>query len=331
MTGKKAAAVNIETIPPEITQEPQDNIPADLQSFLFQHCQENSFVCKVYQIRQNTKGGQKSTRELIDEYENTYPSIRDLGIENGAGTYEYFIYIRKPNGSHDIKTFRINLAARWDMLRDENLQARGINPATRPDGISQSIGMMRDMMEVMKPLFAAQASGGGNPSAIMESMMEMQGKILTQNFTSQMEMQKKIMGELDETRKNILSESDGNGADNALISEIMGTLKSFVPLLLVAPQKAAQAATAQAIDARPDVRALVDHAGRRAALVERVKKEFPPATAQKVLNVLSGITEKEKINGHKNNNALKRPAPRPAPIRAGSARPGSRAAAVATK
>lgn len=288
---------------------PQDteSTPPDLQSFIDTNCPNDNYICKVYQVRANVKGGHKTDRQLIDEYMDCFPSIRDLGTENGAGTYEYFIYIRRKGGGQELKTFRINLAARWDIIRDEFLQSRGINPATRPEGMQSTITMMKDMFSIITPLFQSQGqaagNGGGQAAAVLNSMIEMQGKMLNQNFAAQMDMQNKVIGTLEENRKNLLSDDNGNGNDTALISEIMQTLKSFVPLLMVAPPRAAQAATSQAIQARPDVKSLVDNAGRRAALEGRIKSEFDPATAAKVLNVLSGVSGG---NGRKPGQAMQR-------------------------
>lgn len=273
-----------------------DSTPQDIQSFLGQY-PNAKYTCKVYHVRANAKGGNKPDRQLIDEWEDTYPSIRELGTENGAGTYEYFFYIAKQGGPPELRTMRINLAPRWDLVRDEYLQSRGINPATRPDGLQASLTVMKDMIQVITPLLQsqAQAAGQGNGSAggataVLNSMIEMQGKMLNQNFQSQMEMQNKVMNTLEESRKTLLSDDDGGGNDNMLISEIISTLKGFVPLLMVAPPKAAQAATNTVMKDRPDVRSLVDSAGRRAALVARIEKEFPPQTAKKVLSVLHGVS-----------------------------------------
>lgn len=268
-----------------------ENTPQDLQNFLSQNCPDAAYTCKVYLLRQNIKGGHKPERQVIDEYFNTFPSIRDLGMENGAGTYEYFFYIQKKGGGQDVKSFRVNLAPRWDILRDENLQSRGINPAARPDNIQSSLTVMKDMIQVITPLLQAQGSGNGNnPAAVLNTMIEMQGRMLNQNFSAQMEMQNKAISSIEESRKKLLYESDGGGDDNALISEIISTLKGFLPLLMVSPAKQAAAVTGQAIRSRPDVKALIDSAGRRAALESKIKSEFDPKTADKVLTILGGVS-----------------------------------------
>lgn len=283
------AAPNISAAPDDIQE--QENTPQDLQSFLNQHCPDSSYVCKVYHLKPNIKGGNKPERQLIDEYLDTFPSIRDLGVENGSGTYEYFFYISKKGGGQELKSMRINLAPRWDIIRDQNLASQGINPATRPDGLQTSLSVMKDMIQVITPLLQAQSASAAksDPAGLLNSMVEMQGRILNQNFTSQIDMQNKMINKIEETRKNYVS-GDNDNNDSMLMSEIIGTLKSFVPLLIAAPQKTAQALTSQAIQKRPDIQSLVDNAGRRAALENKIKAEFDPATAKKVISVLSGIS-----------------------------------------
>jgi hypothetical protein len=129
----------------------------------------------------------------------------------------------------------------------------------------------------------------------METLNGTMTRLLESNFQNALSMQSKVL--------DMMQPQEPEEKDDSAISKIVDALHTFIPLFSSMPQAAVQP-MANAVRDRPEVQQVLASKTRQAVLYHKIRREFDPATADKVCG-LFGVKPPEAAPG-------KQPAP-PAP------------------
>ena len=288
--------------PQDTAQEPANppppRLPSELADFLAQQNIEEgaSFNCRLYRFDKGDKG--RPRRVTCDEYDNTIPTLKEIGTTYGSGEYElvasWYQGIDRPRG---IQVCHFHLDRRWDRIRDDALIAP--RAPQHETSLPFVFGMVRELIASVAPLLSrpapppegASVTGTAN---VLETLNGTMSRLLESNFANQLSMQGKMMEVMS---ANIAPEAEDK--PDSAIDKIVEVLHTVIPLFSAMPAAAAQP-MANAVRDRPEVRSVLASATRQAVLYHKIRREFDPSTADKVCQ-LFGVKPPA--------NAQQRPAP----------------------
>lgn len=240
---------------------------------------------------------------LCDRIDDDIPDPHQIGLAYGSGRYMMIVDI--PRGAaqkKDVKALRFRLHSRYDDLKKQNTGVNLVSPVAVAapvvnNSMSEGIAMFRAVVEVLRPLLEVRqvaASSGPDVGKILEGQYDMVQSMMKKSLMSGQEL-------IDQVHRAKLENAPADPADDEpdFLTKAMPLIQQFLPLVLNGG--GAGAATAAAIRAVPEVRAVI---GDRAAL-------------SRVVSWLDRSQGKEKSDRILAALKVKRPAVngKPAPVR----------------
>lgn len=288
--------------------EEQNNLPNSIENFL-DAANGGEFPCTVY-LYKFEKLKTKPERQLIDEFDNEHPSMREIGESYGSGRYELVATWTDNSGKRGIKGAKFSLAKRWDEVRDEIKRTKAYaNPAAGPmNSFAESMGMMRELVAVISPLVTAQAkqaqSANNNPAAMLDQISAFGAKMLDSSFSQQMNTQNQMLSMMrDNNMQQIENMAGENAPEESAIDKIVGLLQSFLPMYMNM-NKIGKSAMIQQAKNTPEFSQVMSNTATKNALLKKVAAQMGKDKAEEVETILDNSKKKAvKKSTHRQSRA----------------------------
>lgn len=302
--------------PPDHQEKHTDDLvlPSSIQTFL-KSAQRTGQEIRVVLYRRILKPAPgKPKKSFLEEYENEAPTMKDVAIQYGSGSYEMQI-LTVPETEEEAPAYFKSVQFNIDDSYGEGAQrikqpgqtasvsalyAGQISPQEQ---FNQSIAMITGLVSAIAPLFAAKQQDT-NPAQFMASMADIGNTMLSQTFKSQMEAQRQIMDTLRE--RSDLSTATEEPQEDRTFDRIMQALEMFIPIFLKSTGTVKNLLVQQA-QTTPEVKALIADKVRQTALKKKLVDKFGAGQAEQIFEIFKS----KNGNGKVSPEQKKKKAPEP--------------------
>jgi hypothetical protein len=271
--------------------EYQDTLDAKLRTWVEATRYENTqSTCTLYRFDHPTTGEDKSQ---CNQWTDEIPDAHTIGITYGPGRYLLLVTVPrsvingKP-GPRAIKGYRFRIHPYYDELRrrasqDAGYPVMGYGP--RPgagagpmpagmDAMSQGLGMVREVLQIVSPLLRAK-EGSGDMAAMMMRNYSMMNDVMRKNMIESQELMADSIRSRPAGPVQDRMPDDGAGDDDdppqpTLIEQITPLLNTFVPLIL--GKGPAGTVAVEAVKAMPQFQQMTADSGELRKLVSHLDK-----------------------------------------------------------
>ncbi|RQW04061.1 hypothetical protein EH223_08450 [candidate division KSB1 bacterium] len=251
---------------------------------------DQNYRARLYRIY-TQEGSKRESRDICKTYVSRLPEPDEIGAEFGGGDFQLMVIGEDPstNARTWWKSFCFRIDRRWDEIKAARAAAAPAAPVPPVDPSAQIASVVAAITPILQVFTGMMKSNqGSDTTQAMAKMVEMQGDILSQNFKRQLDLAHDTGRLIREEISKVMDDNQaaGDAGDNmAIIREVLGMAKEYLPMLMIAPPATLQNMGSKVMESRPDIRAILSDKAQLAGLVARLKKELGIDATNKLLTM----------------------------------------------